>query len=154
MLENVCLCPFWGVLVGRMGNRKTFCSFILLRMQQSGIYILQIKQHKNRFSGLVSGRDQNLGSLKGEKTENHDCESDISHLCRDAPTKAIGLNFGVRGQPVSYCRRNHHGAIKQHKNRFSGLVSRRVQNLGKKGKKTKNHLWVHPTQEAAKNIFI
>jgi len=45
---------------------------------------------------LDSGSEQNLGSQKrGKKFLT--CESDISTICLDAPTGAIALNFGMRG---------------------------------------------------------
>jgi len=69
-------------------------------MQHPGIDVLRIKLRQNRFCGLVYGRQQKLGSPKIERKPQKlkIRDNDISPICQDAPTRAIGLNFDTWGR--------------------------------------------------------
>ena len=91
---------FWGVLGVKIGEIGIFCSFIPPGNQQPEIDILWIKPRKNRFSGLVSGREQKSWSQKKLKTTR---EWYFTHL-PGRPHWGDRFEFWLAG---SYRRRNH-----------------------------------------------
>jgi len=73
--------PFWGVLGVTMGRTDIFCSNPEMTSYSLG------KQTKF----LVTTKEKKYKPL----------ESDLSCMCRDAPTWAIVMNFGMRGDTAN-----------------------------------------------------
>jgi len=92
---------FLGRLGVKMGDNGHFFVFIPLGIQQPRIDIVWNKPRKNWFCGLVSACEQIFRSQKGKgKLKPHD--SDISHICQDASTWVIVMNFGMLADIADY----------------------------------------------------